>query len=84
MTNEHLISVITETARVVFKEPRLDYAPEQLFRDIRGFDSVLAVQFILAVEEALNVTLTEEEVDTMHTMGDLLASLRAKVPVAAG
>jgi acyl carrier protein len=78
MTDEHLISVVIETARTVFKEPRLEYAPGQVFRDIRGFDSVLAVQFILAIEEALDVMLSEEEVDSMHTMGDLMTALRAK------
>lgn len=83
MTDEHLISTVIDTARAVFKQPALDYAPTQIFREIRGFDSVLAVQFILAIEQALDVMLSEEEVDRMDTMGDLLDVLRAKSGSAA-
>ena len=54
-----------------------------VFQDIRGFDSVRAVQFILALESALNIVLDEEDVDTMHTMGDMLATLRAKTRAMA-
>ena len=43
-----------------------------------GRRTLLSIQFILAIESALDVTLNEEEVDTMHTMGDLLTLLEAK------
>jgi acyl carrier protein len=78
MSDEVLIAAITGNARTVFKQPQLVYRPDLVFRDILGFDSVLAVQFILAMEAALGVTLVDEEVDRMHTMGDLLGVLRTK------
>ncbi len=78
MSDEALISTIIQTARRVFKQPALEYSAAQVFREIRGFDSVLAVQFILAIEEALGVMLSEDEVDRMDTMGDLLDALRSK------
>lgn len=83
MSDETLIPTVIETARTVFKQPGLEYAPGQVFREIRGFDSVLAVQFILAIEQAFDVMLSEEEVDRMDTMGDLLAMLREKTATAA-
>jgi acyl carrier protein len=36
------------------------------------------VQFILAIEAALDVMFSEEEVDNMRTMGDLVAMLNRK------
>jgi len=77
-SEEQLISVAVEKARVIFNAPDLNYAPDLVFQKIRGFDSVQAVQFILALEVELNVTLSEEDVDNMHTMGDMLDILKGK------
>jgi acyl carrier protein len=78
MSDERLIAIAIENARTIFRMPDLAYDPALVFRDIRGFDSVQAVQFILAIEAALDVTLSEEEVDNMHTMGALITTLRGK------
>ncbi len=78
MSDQDFTVVISETAREVFRQPSISFSPSLLFREIPGFDSVLAIQYILAIEGALDVTLNEEDVDTMHTMGDLLTLLQAK------
>jgi acyl carrier protein len=79
MSDEHLITVAIDHARTIFRAPDLVYDPALVFQNIRGFDSVQAVQFILAMEEAFDIMLSEEEVDAMHTMGNLIDTLRAKV-----
>jgi acyl carrier protein len=78
MSDQDFTTIISEIAQDVFRQPSIPFSPTLVFRDIPGFDSVLAIQYILAVESRLNMTLSEEEVDTMHTMGDLLTILRAK------
>jgi acyl carrier protein len=78
VSDQELSDVIVKTARDVFSEPDLAYSRDLIFRDILGFDSVLAVQYILAIEESCGVTLVESEVDDMHTMGILFDLLRAK------
>jgi acyl carrier protein len=78
MSQQDFPAIISSTAQEIFRQPSIPFRPELVFRDIPGFDSVLAIQFILAIESALEVTLDEEEVDTMHTMGDLLTLLEAK------
>jgi acyl carrier protein len=77
MTDATLIATIETTARDIFRQPTLAYTQSQIFRDIPGFDSILAIQFILAIETALNITLNEEQVDAMHTMGDLLRMVKS-------
>ena len=62
----------------MFRQPSIPFSPDLIFREIPGFNSILAIQFILAIESALDVTLNEEEVDNMHTMGDLMTVLQAK------
>lgn len=83
MTDDELTGKITDTAQSVFKQTSLAYQPGLVFREIPGFDSVRAVQFILAIEQALDVMLTEEEVDGLHTMGDLFGTLRRKPALSA-
>jgi acyl carrier protein len=76
MTDAILIASIETTARDIFRQPTLAYRETQIFREIPGFDSILAIQFILAIEAALDITLNEDQVDTMHTMGDLLRMVK--------
>lgn len=78
MSDQYLRSTISKTAEEVFRQPSLPYEDCRLFRDIPGFDSILAIQYILAIETAFDVSLNEEEVDNMHTMGDLLSLIIAK------
>ncbi len=82
MTEQEFAAIISQTAQEVFRQPSIPYSPSLVFRDIPGFDSVLAIQFILTMESTFDITLNEEEVDTMHTMGDLMKLLLAKKPAA--
>jgi acyl carrier protein len=78
MSEQHFAAAICQTAQEVFRQPSIPFSPSLIFREIPGFDSILAIQFILAIESALDVTLNEQEVDNMHTMGDLMSVLKAK------
>jgi acyl carrier protein len=78
MSDQDFAATISQTAQDVFRQPSVPFSPTQVFRDIPGFDSILAIQYILAIETALDITLNEAEVDNMHTMGDLMALVMAK------
>jgi acyl carrier protein len=78
MTEQDYHLVISKTAQDIFRQPSIPYDETLLFREIPGFDSILAIQYILAIESALEVSLNEEEVDNMHTMGDLLSLILTK------
>ncbi|MBS0639923.1 MAG: hypothetical protein JSS43_08635 [Proteobacteria bacterium] len=78
MQEEQFQTIISTVAEKVFRKPSLSYNRALVFREIPGFDSILAIQYILSIEAAFNISLNEEEVDNMHTMGDLLALVLAK------
>jgi acyl carrier protein len=78
MSEQEFAAAISQTAQEVFRQPSIPFSPALIFREIPGFDSILAIQFILAIESALDITLNEEEVDNMHTMGDLMTLLKVK------
>ncbi len=79
MNDQDLAATLCQTAREVFAQPSVEFGPTLAFRDIPGFNSILAIQYILAIETAFSITLTEDEVDRMHTMGDLKEILRTKL-----
>jgi acyl carrier protein len=78
MSDHDYTATISRTAQDVFHQTSIPFSPTLRFRDIAGFDSIRAIQYILAIETALDVTLNEDEVDNMHTMGDLLSLVKAK------
>jgi acyl carrier protein len=78
MNDQDIAAAISQTAQDVFRQPSIPFGPALIFREIPGFDSILAIQYILAIESVLDITLNEEEVDNMHTMGDLMTLVKAK------
>ena len=78
MTDNDYKIIISQTAQDVFRQASIPFNPTLQFREIPGFDSVLAIQYILSIETALGITLNEEQVDTMYTMGDLLDLVKAQ------
>jgi acyl carrier protein len=78
MNDQDFAATISQTAQEVFRQPAVSYSADLVFREIPGFDSILAIQFILAIENALDIMLNEDEVDNMHTMGDLMTLVKAK------
>jgi acyl carrier protein len=78
MIESDYTKIISQTAQEVFRQPSIAFSPTLQFKDIPGFDSVLAIEYILSIETALGITLNEEQVDTMYTMGDLLELVKAQ------
>jgi len=73
-----VVARIVELAREVFQRPRLEYHGRTRLRDIPGYDPTRFVQLILALETAFRTVLHEDDVDSIETMGDVLALLRGK------
>jgi acyl carrier protein len=78
MNDQDFAATISQTAQDVFRQPSIPFSTTLVFREIPGFDSILAIQYILAIESALGITLNEDEVDNMHTMGDLMKLVVSK------
>ncbi len=82
MTTDEFAEIISQKAREVFGQPSLQFRATMAFREIPGFDSILAIQYILTIENAFSIRLNEEQVDNMHTMGDLMRIVRETIPTA--
>jgi len=75
-----VVTRLTELTRDVFKRPDLEYHARIKLSDIFGYDSPRFIQFILALEGEFQISLREDEVDSIDTLGDVFALLRGKLP----
>ena len=79
-----VVARLAEVSRVAFRLPRFDYHARTVLRKIAGYDAMSFVRFVLALEAEFSVTLQEDDVDQIETMGDVFALLRGKLLVGAG
>jgi acyl carrier protein len=67
--------ILQEAFRQVFDDDRLVVTPETSRGDVADWDSVAQVKLILFLEEELGIRFTEDEMSSIQTVGDFLASI---------
>ena len=65
---EDLLNILTEELGV----SPTDVNPTLDIRDDLQFDSLQLYSFIITVEEAYDIRLSDEQIDKVHTMNDLV------------
>ena len=58
---------------------REEVVPEASFIDDLGADSLDIVELVMAMEEAFNLEIPDEDAEKIQTIGDVLAYLREKL-----
>jgi len=51
-------------------------APAMLLQDLQGWDSVKMVRLVISLEEAVQRELTEDELESLSTVGDVARLLK--------
>ena len=57
----------------VFMRDDIALGPDLSSKDVADWDSFKQIEIILTVEQRFDVKFTSKEVDTMRTLGDLVA-----------
>ena len=73
------IDSLQEVFRSVFNRPDLKVTRETNATDIEGWDSLMHINLIVAIEEQFDVSFTTEEIGSFTCVGDVLDLLQAKV-----
>ena len=66
--------------REVFDQPSLEIYDAMQAKDVEGWDSLTHVTLIMAIEERFGIQFSTREVMGFQNVGEMLASLRAKLP----
>jgi acyl carrier protein len=72
MTNDEVLQKLTTVFRDVFDDNGLQISATTTAADVPGWDSLMHVNLIAAVEKAFRVTFTTKEVKGLSTVDDLV------------
>ncbi len=59
--------------------PKEEIAPEASFIDDLGADSLDIVELVMAMEEAFDIEIPDEDAEKIQTIGDALAYVKERV-----
>jgi acyl carrier protein len=81
MSQEQLTSLVRTILHTIAPEADLDYLdPHVSYRDQFAFDSVDYLQFVLALEEALHLTIPEADYPQLSTLHSCVVYLMTRLP----
>jgi acyl carrier protein len=80
MTTSEIHQKLTSVMRDIFDNPQLEISDTTTADDVDGWDSIMHVNLIVAVEKAFGISFTTKEVRGLANVGDLiqLIARRAK------
>lgn len=80
MSKEQLTSLVLTILHTIAPEADLDHLnPDISYRDQFAFDSVDYLQFVMALEEALHLTIVESDYPQLSTLHGCVAYLTLKL-----
>ncbi len=80
MDDQLIKSGLNEVFRRVFANPALEVSAEMTASDVDGRDSLSHIDLIVAIEKRFDVKFSLGELMTFKNVGDLMRSLRARLP----
>jgi acyl carrier protein len=72
MTTPEIHQKLTAVFRDVFDDPALEISDATTARDVPGWDSIMHVNLIVAVEEAFDTSFTTKDVKALSNVGDFI------------
>jgi acyl carrier protein len=83
MTTEELMKTVQDVAVEVLNVDAAAVTPTASFKDDLDADSLDLVELVMALEERLDITVPEDELEQIVTVTDAVNLLAAKVGAAA-
>lgn len=79
MTREDLLKRLEEIIKVQDPAKALLISEKTSFKDDLGVDSIELMEFVINVEDAFSISIPDEDVETLMTIGDLIDYLQKKL-----
>ena len=78
-TTQHIEKRICQILHYRFEAPPEALVPDANLRDHIGLDSLDLIELVMALEEAYDVTISDEEVENLSTICDVTALVARKI-----
>ena len=69
---------VKEIVTRIVRKPDIDFTPTTTFKDLEA-DSLDIVQILVALEDAYNIEIQDEDLQEVSNMGDFIAYIERKV-----
>lgn len=79
MTREDLLKRLEEIIKVQDLAKALLISEKTSLKDDLGVDSIELMEFVINVEDAFSISIPDEDVETLMTIGDLIDYLQKKL-----
>jgi acyl carrier protein len=73
------LTSLTELFRKIFNRPSLQLTRETTAKDVAGWDSLIHMQIIVAVEKHYNVRFAPREMESLQNVGQFLDLIIKKI-----
>jgi acyl carrier protein len=78
MGDSHFMSRLVGVFQQVFGNDTLSLSPSTTAQDVEGWDSLMHINLIVAVEREFKVRFTTREITALQNVGDLLGLIARK------
>jgi acyl carrier protein len=78
MTETEAYDSLTNLFREIFADDEITLGAGTSANDIEGWDSIMHIKLIVAVETRLGLRFRTSEIDTLHNIGDFVRLIMAK------
>ncbi|MGW9333385.1 acyl carrier protein [Bosea sp. NPDC055594] len=78
MASEQTYEGLTSVMRELFRDPALNATPELTARDVKGWDSLAHIRFVLQVEKAFGIKFATTEISRFKNVGELADMIERK------
>lgn len=75
-----VLEKIRQIAADIFQVPTNDIAADSSPKTIASWDSIQQLNLVLAIEQEFGIQFQPEELDKIHSIGDVVSLLEAKIP----
>jgi acyl carrier protein len=82
VNQDALLGRLNEVFRSVFDDPDLTVSLATTANDVPGWDSIVHITLVIEIEREFGVKFRMAEIEKLRNVGDLVASLEAKLPNA--
>jgi acyl carrier protein len=79
MTHSEIQQKLTLVFRDVFDDPTIEISDATTAKDVAGWDSIMHVNLIVAVEKAFATTFTTKDVKSLANVGHLIQLIAKRV-----
>lgn len=82
MTDAEILETVQQIMREYFDEDELVVTPATTAQDVEAWDSMNHLNLIIAIEQRFRIKFTNAEVEDLHNVGDLVATISRKTSPA--